>query len=49
MTENCFCHIRDKKTGEVYVVKDKEARKKIDNLEERIDNLIKFSVFLKLS
>lgn len=35
MNEKCFCHIEC--NGETYVVKDKEARENIAELEERVD------------
>lgn len=34
-TEKCFCHIRNKKTGECYTVKDATARKAIDELNSK--------------
>jgi len=34
MAEKCFCHIRDKKTGECYTVKDATARKEIETLKQ---------------
>lgn len=33
MSEKCFCHLIDSKTGDKYVVKDKEAREKVSVLE----------------
>ena len=33
MNEKCFCHIKDA-NGEIYVVKDKEARERIETLEK---------------
>lgn len=37
MAEKCFCHIRDKKTGEIFVVKDREARTQIENLNKKVE------------
>ena len=39
MSEKCFCHIKDKKTGEIFVVKDREARTQIESVKTRIENL----------
>lgn len=39
MAEKCFCHIRDKKTGECYTVKDATARKSIEELQESVDGI----------
>lgn len=36
MSEKCFCHIKDKKTGEIYVVKDKELREGIEQLRKQL-------------
>lgn len=35
--DKCFCHIKDKKTGEIFVVKDKEARQQIENLNKKVE------------
>lgn len=37
--EKCFCHLIDRLTGEIYVVKDKEARKRIAEIEDNEKNI----------
>ena len=37
MADKCFCHIRNKATGEIYVVKDKEARELINNINLKVE------------
>lgn len=37
--EKCFCHLIDRITGEIYVVKDKEARQRLQSCEEAIINI----------
>lgn len=37
--EKCFCHLIDRITGEIYVVKDKEARSRITDIEADTKNI----------
>lgn len=38
MSEKCFCHVKDRETGEVLAVKDAVARDEIDMLKASVDN-----------
>ena len=51
MSEKCFCHVRNKKTGECYQVKDAVARQSTESLQTQVTSLLnvvdsKFSTYI---